>query len=242
MNYFIFKHTLYRPICYDSPMEKVAKTWKEFFNEVAHKEYSDELNHFLNVEYAGGTIYPPRDKMFNAFKLTPLADVKVVIVGQDPYHEPGQAMGLSFSVPQGVKVPPSLINIYKEIERETGVKMDMNNGDLTYLAKQGVLLLNSILTVRAHQPMSHNIEQYHLFLEDVLTVLDKQYRPMVFLLWGGPARKLKRYLHNPSHLILECCHPSPLAANHGDWFGNGHFLKSNAYLVQNGTSPIKWNR
>ena len=227
---------------YDYSMEKSISSWSEFFKSVAQKDYSEKLNHFLNVEYASVTVYPPRDKMFNAFKLCPLDKVKVVIVGQDPYHEPGQAMGLSFSVPQGIKVPPSLVNIYKEIENETGVKMDKNNGDLTYLAKQGVLLLNSILTVRAHQPMSHNIEEYHLFLEDVLSVLDKQYRPMVFLLWGGPARKLKVYLHNPTHLILECCHPSPLAANHGNWFGNGHFNKTNEYLKNNNLSPIKWNR
>ena len=227
---------------YDYSMEKIASTWNEFFKDVAHKDYSEKLNHFLNVEYASETIYPPRDMMFNAFKLCPLDKVKVVIVGQDPYHEPGQAMGLSFSVPKGIKVPPSLINIYKEIENETGVKMDKNNGDLTYLAKQGVLLLNSILTVRAHKPMSHNIEEYHLFLEDVLSVLDKQYRPIVFLLWGGPARKLKQYLHNPTHMILECCHPSPLAANHGDWFGNNHFNKTNEYLKNNKLSPIKWNR
>jgi len=222
-------------------MYQAHKTWNEFFNEVANKDYSEYLNHFLNVEYASHTIYPPRDKMFNAFKLTPLDKVRVVIIGQDPYHEPNQAMGLSFSVPKGVKVPPSLINIYKEIEKEFEVPMDYNNGDLTYLAKQGVLLLNSILTVRAHQPMSHNIKEYHLFLEDVLKELDVQYRPMVFMLWGGPARRLKYYLNNPTHLILECVHPSPLAANRGGWFGNDHFKKCNEYLASNHLEEISWS-
>lgn len=221
-------------------MEKVPSTWNEFFRKVSKQDYSEELNHFLNKEYANSVIYPPRELMFNAFKLTQLNKVKVVIVGQDPYHEPGQAMGLSFSVPKGIKVPPSLINIYKEIEKEYNHKMDYSSGDLTYLSKQGVLLLNSILSVRAHQPMSHNIIQYRNFLDDVVDVLDKQYRPMVFLLWGGPARKLKERLHNPTHLVLECCHPSPLAANHGGWFGNDHFKKTNEYLKENGETEINW--
>ncbi len=221
-------------------MDKVPSNWNEFFKNVGKKDYSDELNHFLNKEYANSVIYPPRDLLFNAFKLTPLNKVKVVIVGQDPYHEPGQAMGLSFSVPKGIKVPPSLINIFKEIEKEYKVPMDYSCGDLTYLAKQGVLLLNSILSVRAHQALSHNIKQYHDFLEDVLDVLDKQYRPMVFMLWGGPARKLKEKLHNPTHLVLECIHPSPLAANHGGWFGNNHFKKANEYLLENKVKEINW--
>lgn len=222
-------------------MYKAHKTWNEFFKSVAEKDYSEYLNHFLNVEYASHVIYPPRDKMFNAFKLTPLDKVKVVIVGQDPYHEPGQAMGLSFSVPKGIKVPPSLINIYKEIENEYGVKMNYGSGDLTYLAKQGVLLLNSILTVREHEPMSHNIKEYHEFLMDILSELDNQHRPMVFMLWGGPARKLKYYLNNPTHLILECVHPSPLAANRGGWFNNNHFKKCNEYLASNKLPEIDWN-
>ena len=208
-------------------MEKVAKTWSEFFHEIQKEEFCEKLNQFLNKEYQDYTCYPPRELLFNAFKLTPLDKVNVVIVGQDPYHEPGQAMGLSFSVPKGIKVPPSLVNIYKEIIQEYDCKMDFTSGDLTYLAKQGVLLLNSILSVRAHQAL--------------LEVLDKQNQPMVFLLWGGPARKLKAYLHNPSHLILECIHPSPLAANHGGWFGNDHFKQTNEYLRKNGLKEIKWS-
>ena len=226
--------------CYHYFMYQAHKSWNEFFKSVSEKDYSEYLNHFLNVEYASYTIYPPREKLFNAFKLTPLDKVKVVIIGQDPYHEPGQAMGLSFSVPKGVKVPPSLVNIYKEIELEYDQKMDYFSGDLTYLANQGVLLLNSILSVRAHEPLSHNIKEYHLFLEDVLTELDKQHRPMVFMLWGGPARKLKYYLNNPTHLILECVHPSPLAANRGGWFNNGHFKACNQYLKENGLKEIEW--
>ena len=222
-------------------MEKVSKSWSEFFKQIQNEEFCEKLNKFLNREYQEYTCYPPRELLFNAFKLTPLDKVKVVIVGQDPYHEPGQAMGLSFSVPKGIKVPPSLVNIYKEIADEYNCKMNFSSGDLTYLANQGVLLLNSILSVRAHQAMSHNNEEYKMFLSRVLEVLDRQSQPMVFLLWGGPARKLKGYLHNPSHLILECVHPSPLAAIHGGWFGNGHFKKTNEYLRKNGIKEIKWS-
>ena len=221
-------------------MEKAPKTWNEFFKKLQNEEFCLKLNDFLNKEYRDYTCYPPRELLFNAFRLTPLDKVKVVIVGQDPYHEPGQAMGLSFSVPEGIKVPPSLVNIYKEIAQEYNCKMDYSSGDLTYLANQGVLLLNSILSVRAHQALSHNIDEYKKFLAAVLEVLDKQTTPIVFLLWGGPARKLKGYLHNPSHLILECIHPSPLAANHGGWFGNNHFKKANQYLHDHGVKEINW--
>lgn len=223
-------------------MIKKCNTWNEFFKEIQNRPYCEKLYEFLEDEYSSHECYPPRDLLFNAFKLTPLKDVKVVIVGQDPYHEPNQAMGLSFSVPKGVRVPPSLVNIYKEMQLEYNEQVDMSNGDLTYLAKQGVLLLNSILSVRAHQALSHNIPEYQEFLSDVLETLDHQSHPMVFLLWGGPARKLKAYLHNPSHLILECIHPSPLAANHGGWFGNNHFIKTNEYLKENGSETIKWIR
>ena len=222
-------------------MNSLSKSWNEFFKDIQNEEFCESLNKFLNKEYAEYTCYPPRELLFNAFRLTPLNKVRVVIVGQDPYHEPGQAMGLSFSVPKGIKVPPSLVNIYKEIAQEYNCQMNYSSGDLTYLAKQGVLLLNSILSVRAHQPMSHNNEEYKKFLASVLEVLDHQKQPIVFLLWGGPARKLKGYLHNPSHLILECIHPSPLAANHGGWFGNNHFKLANKYLEDNGAEPIKWS-
>ena len=221
-------------------MVRNIDTWNQFFEIIKETEYSKKLNLFLNKEYGSYECYPPRNLLFNAFRLTKLKDVKVVIIGQDPYHEPGQAMGLCFSVPNSVKVPPSLINIYKEIEMEYGVKMDMNSGDLTYLANQGVLMLNAILSVRAHQALSHNIPEYEMFFHDVLRILDDQMHPIVFLLWGAYARKLKKNLHNPAHLILECAHPSPLSANHGGWFGNGHFKKANQFLIENGSSPIDW--
>ena len=223
-------------------MKPIAKSWTEFFQSIQDKEYCINLHKFLDREYENNICYPPRKLLFNAFKLTPLDKVKVVIIGQDPYHEPGQAMGLSFSVPETVKVPPSLINIYKEIADEYDTTIDMSSGDLTYLAKQGVLLLNSILSVRAHQPMSHNIKEYEMFFNDVLEVLDKQNHPIVFMLWGNSARKLKKLLHNPSHLILESVHPSPLAANHGGWFKNNHFRLANKYLKKNKVKPVDWIR
>ena len=223
-------------------MNPIPKTWNEFFQSIQDKEYCINLHKFLDREYESNICYPPRQLLFNAFKLTPLNKVKVVIIGQDPYHEPGQAMGLSFSVPDTVKVPPSLINIYKEIADEYDTTIDMSSGDLTYLAKQGVLLLNSILSVRAHLPMSHNIKEYEMFFNDVLEVLDKQNHPIVFMLWGNSARKLKKLLHNPSHLILESVHPSPLAANHGGWFGNNHFRLANEYLKKNKVKPVDWIR
>ena len=223
-------------------MEKPYTTWNEFFKSIENKDYCISLHDFLDKEYSSVECYPPRELLFNAFRLTPLKDVKVVIIGQDPYHEPGQAMGLSFSVPKGIKVPPSLINIYKEMQMEFGKPVDMNSGDLTYLAKQGVLLLNSILSVRAHQPLSHNIREYRYFLKDVFEALDRQHHPIVFMFWGGPAKKLKDFLHNPSHLILEANHPSPLSANRGGWFGNDHFKKANEYLVKNRVKPIDWTK
>lgn len=222
-------------------MDKVFNSWNEFFKHIQNEDFCESLNKFLDNEYRDYTCYPPRKLLFNAFRLTQLDKVKVVIVGQDPYHEPNQAMGLSFSVPKGVKVPPSLVNIYKEIVQEYNCPMNFSSGDLTYLANQGVLLLNSILSVRAHQALSHNIPEYRTFLAKVLEQLDRQTQPMVFLLWGGPAKKLKQYLHNPSHLILECIHPSPLAVNHGGWFGNNHFKKANEYLVSHGLTPINWS-
>ena len=223
-------------------MNPIPKTWNEFFQSIQNKEYCINLHKFLDREYESNICYPPRQLLFNAFKLTPLNKVKVVIIGQDPYHEPGQAMGLSFSVPDTVKVPPSLINIYKEIADEYDTTIDMSSGDLTYLAKQGVLLLNSILSVRAHLPMSHNIKEYEMFFNDVLEVLDRQHQPIVFMLWGNSARKLKKLLHNPSHLILESVHPSPLAANHGGWFKNNHFRLANEYLKKNKIKPVDWIR
>lgn len=221
-------------------MKNSASNWKDFFAEIKQKDYSNSLQTFLDEEYAHFVCYPKRDKILNAFQLTPLQKVKVVIIGQDPYHEPNQAMGLSFSVPKGIKIPPSLINIYKEISGEFNCEMDYTNGDLTYLATQGVLMLNSILTVRKGEPLSHNISEYKDFFKDVIETLENQYRPIVYLLWGGPARKMAKLLHNPNHLVLECNHPSPLSANRGGWFGNNHFLLANKYLKENGLEEINW--
>lgn len=223
-------------------MDNQITCWKEFFDSISQKSYYQKLMNFLDEEYKNYVIYPPKDLLFNAFNLTPLKDVKVVIIGQDPYHEPFQAMGLSFSVPKGVKVPPSLVNIYKEIENEYHVAIDKTNGDLTYLAKQGVLLLNSILTVREHNPLSHNIKEYKELLVDILSLLDKTSQPIVFMLWGNEAKKLKKYLSNPNHLIIECIHPSPLSVIHGKWFNSGIFLKADEYLSSHNLEKIIWYR
>lgn len=215
-------------------------TWKEVFEEIKKTDYAKELNKFLDEEYANHVIYPPREKMFNAFQLTPLEEVKVVIFGQDPYHEPGQAMGLSFSVPSNIPTPPSLINIYKEIELEYKTNFTNRSGDLTYLARQGVLLLNTVLSVREHQPLSHNNNLYKQFTTDIVKVLDKLDQPIVFLLWGNNAKSMMKFLTNKNHLVLTACHPSPLGAMHGGWFGNNHFIKTNEFLSKNGIKTINW--
>lgn len=215
-------------------------SWEEVFSEIKKKDYAIRLNAFLDEEYAKHVIYPKRENMFNAFKFTPLEEVKVVIFGQDPYHEPGQAMGLAFSVPDDIKTPPSLINIYKEIENEYNTVIFNQGGDLTYLTRQGVLLLNTILTVREHQPMSHNIKEYQLFIKDIISVLNELDQPIVFLLWGKPAQRLEQYLTNKNHLVLKATHPSPLGANQGGWFNSGIFVKCNEFLSKNGVKPINW--
>lgn len=214
-------------------------SWKEFFAVEGQKPYSKKLHDMLDVEYGQHVCYPKRSDMFKAFQLTELHEVKMVIIGQDPYHEPNQAMGLSFSVPSGVALPPSLQNIYKEIENDLGVTM-RKDGDLTYLAKQGVLLLNAILSVRHGEALSHNFPEYRQFLEAVLTYLDQVDQPMVFLLWGNFARKLKPFIQNKLHFILESTHPSPLSANRGGFFGQHHFSRANTFLIQQGLAPISW--
>lgn len=215
------------------------ESWKPFFNEVASKDYSKTLKQFLDHEYATQTIFPPRRLMYNAFQLTEVEDIKVVIIGQDPYHQPGQAMGLSFSVPSGIKLPPSLVNVYKEIDNDIGIKM-RNDGDLTYLAKQGVLLINAYLSVRMGQPLSHHREEYDLFMIDLMKFLDKLDQPIVFMLWGNFAQKFEKYIANPKHFVLKSVHPSPLGANHGGWFGLKQFSRCNEYLTKCGVTPIDW--
>lgn len=178
--------------------------------------------------------------MFRAFDLTPPKTIKVVIIGQDPYHEPGQAMGMSFSVPKGCPLPPSLVNIYKEIQNDLQVPI-RNNGDLSYLATQGVLLLNALLSVRSGEPLSHRGQGYETFLENVLKFIDSLDQPIVFILWGSYARSLKAFIHHPKRLILESVHPSPLSANRGGFFGTRPFSKANHFLETNGLEPIHWS-
>ena len=218
----------------------MLKDWKPLFDQVAQEDYAKSLKKFLDEEYQNHTVYPPRDMVFQAFKLTKPSDLKVVIIGQDPYHNPGQAMGLSFSVPRGLRIPPSLINIYKEIEDDVRCKMNFSCGDLTPWAQQGVLLLNAYLTVRAPTPLSHAREEYSSFIADVLRYIDQLDQPIVFLLWGGFAKKFEYFVHNPKHLVLKSSHPSPMAANQGGWFGNHHFSTCNAFLVDHGVEPIDW--
>lgn len=214
--------------------------WNELFEKIKLQEYAKTLKLFLDEEYKNKIIYPPRKEMFNAFKYCTVNDLKVVIIGQDPYHEPHQAMGLCFAVNHGVALPPSLKNIYKEIENEYHVDMSKQDGDLTYLAKQGVLLLNSILSVEKGKPLSHNIKEYELFFKDILSFINTLNKPIVFLLWGGYAKSLSKYLTNPNFLILKANHPSPLSANRGGWFNNNHFKLCNEYLIKNNLTPIKW--
>ena len=214
--------------------------WKPFFESIKEKPYSKSLHHFLDEEYENFTVYPPRDMLFQAFKLTNPSTLKAVIIGQDPYHNPGQAMGLSFSVPRGMDLPPSLKNVYKEIENDVGVKMNFENGDLTPWALQGTLLLNAYLSVRAGKPLSHKREEYDLFMADVMRYLDSLPNPIVFMLWGNFAKRYEAMIHNPKHLILKASHPSPLALSHGGWFGMHLFSKANDFLIENGLDPIDW--
>lgn len=214
--------------------------WNDFFSEIKGKEYCKKLKVFLDEEYKNKTIFPKRENMFKAFEETPLNKVKVVILGQDPYHEVNQAMGLAFSVKNGVSLPPSLQNIYKEIGNEYGQNLMNKSGDLTYLAKQGVLLLNPILSVEEGRALSHKCIEYDLFFEDIMKCLDKNINPIVFLLWGNNAKSYKKYIKNPNHLVLESVHPSPLSANRGGWFNNNHFRKANEFLKNHNIKEIDW--
>ena len=215
------------------------KTWNDFFEIVNKKDYWQSLKSFWDKEYASKTIYPPRELIFNAFTLTPLDKVKVVVIGQDPYHEKGQAMGLAFSVPNSCKMPPSLINIFKEIELEFD-KPVMKLGDLTYLTKQGVFLINTILTVEEGKPMSHKIKEYSYFIKDLLGFLEKLDQPIVFMLWGGNAQKYEQFINNQNHLVIKRTHPSPLGANQGGWFNMNTFKSCNDFLESKNVKAIEW--
>ena len=217
------------------------KTWSEFFKAVETKDYFRSLMSFLDNEYSTKTIFPKRENLFKAFELTPVNEIKVVIIGQDPYHEPGQAQGLSFSVPKGTKVPPSLVNIFKEIHNDIGCDVDFKNGDLTYLAKQGVLLINAYLTVIAGQALSHHRKEYDALMLDVIKFLNELNQPIVIMLWGNFAKKYEKHLSNPHHLVLKSSHPSPLGANHGGWFNEHQFSKANNFLEKNNSKKIEWS-
>ena len=215
------------------------KTWDNFFEVEKKKPYWKTLESFWDEQYASKIVFPKRELIFNAFSFTPLSEVKVVVIGQDPYHEVGQAMGLSFSVPNSCKVPPSLINIFKEIEIEYGKPCD-KLGDLTYLAKQGVLLANTILTVEEGKPMSHKIKEYSIFMRNLMGFLDNLEQPIVFMLWGGHAQKYEQYITNPKHLVIKRTHPSPLGANQGGWFNQNTFKECNEFLNKNNVKTIEW--
>lgn len=219
----------------------MIKDWDEFFRSVKEKSYAQSLKEFLKNEYATKTVYPPRNLVYNAFEQTSPNEVKVVILGQDPYHNPGEAMGLCFSVPEGIPLPPSLKNIYKEIQDDTKEEMDFQKGDLTCWAKQGVLLLNAYLTVVRNSPLSHRMDEYDKFVEDVFAFLEKRDQPIVYLLWGSFAKRYARYVRNPNHVVITANHPSPLSANRGGWFGTRVFSRCNAFLVERGETPIRWS-
>lgn len=218
---------------------RIDPSWQQHIGAEFNKPYFANLASFVKQEYATTTCYPPGQLIFNAFNLCPFDKVKVVIIGQDPYHEPMQAQGLSFSVADGVALPPSLQNIFKEINNDLGKPMPQS-GDLTRWARQGVLLLNATLTVRAHQAASHQRHGWEQFSDAVISTLSSQCDHLVFILWGGYARSKASLIDRSRHLVLESVHPSPLSANRGGWFGNHHFSKCNAYLREHGIQEIDW--
>lgn len=219
-------------------MVSIGNDWDEIISGEFEKEYYLKLREFLKSEYSSRRIYPGMYDIFNAFKLTPYSSVKAVILGQDPYHEPGQAHGLSFSVREGTQLPPSLRNIYKELESDLGIK-PARGGDLTPWAKQGVLLLNTALTVRQGQANSHKGMGWEIFTDEVIKKLNQHKTPVAFILWGANARSKKVYITNPIHGIFESAHPSPLSASNG-FFGSRVFSRVNRFLVENEIPPIDW--
>jgi len=217
----------------------IEPSWHQQLASEFEKPYFENLTDFVNKEYADFICYPPANQIFAAFKHTPFFDVRVVIIGQDPYHGPNQANGLCFSVADGVAIPPSLQNMYKEIKEDTGTEIPAN-GNLDRWANQGVLLLNATLSVRAHTAGSHQKKGWELFTDAVIAKLSNQREGIVFLLWGGYAKKKGSKIDTSKHLVLSSGHPSPLSANRGYWFGNKHFSKTNAHLLQNKGSIINW--
>ncbi len=219
---------------------KIEEGWKSELKNEFEKPYFRELTDFIKTEYSEHTCYPPAKKIFSAFDHTPFKDVKVVIIGQDPYHGPQQANGLCFSVADGIAIPPSLINIYKELA-EDSKKPVPASGNLEFWADQGVLLLNATLSVRAHQAGSHQNKGWEQFTDAVISKISENREGVVFLLWGGYAKKKGAKINANKHMVLTSGHPSPLSANRGLWFGNKHFSKTNEFLEKNGKSKINWN-
>ena len=219
-------------------MVNIGNDWDLLLKEEFQKEYYLNLREFLKAEYFSKNIYPPMEDIFNALKYTSYGNTRVVILGQDPYHARGQAHGLCFSVKRGVAEPPSLKNIFKELYNEYGINQP-ECGELTGWAKQGVLLLNTTLTVREASPASHKGRGWETLTDRIISLVNEKTTPVVFILWGSHARAKKSLITNPKHLILECAHPSPLSAYNG-FFGCGHFRKTNEFLEKNGLLPIKW--
>lgn len=219
-------------------MVNIGNDWDEILKDEWQKPYYRNLRQFLKSEYSSFTVYPDMYDIFNALKLTSFSDTKVVIIGQDPYHGPGQAHGLCFSVKKGIEPPPSLKNIFKEMHSDLGIKIP-SSVDLTYLAKQGVLLLNTVLTVRAGMADSHKDKGWEIFTDRVISELNKKQTPVIFLLWGAKARNKANVITNPIHKKLTAAHPSPLSAYNG-FFGCRHFSKTNELLKSFGLEPIYW--
>ncbi|MCR5801377.1 MAG: uracil-DNA glycosylase [Lachnospiraceae bacterium] len=219
-------------------MSMIDNDWLDAVSPEFGKDYYKQLYVFLKKEYSERQIFPPSDDIFKAFHLTPLSKVKVVIIGQDPYHGDGQAEGLCFSVHKGIDTPRSLVNIYKELHDDVGCYIP-NNGSLVKWAEQGVLLLNTVLTVRAHEAFSHRGKGWEQFTDACIRAVNDQDRPVVFLLWGRPAGEKASLLNNPKHLVLTAAHPSPLSASRG-FFGCRHFSKTNEFLTRHGETPIDW--
>ena len=219
-------------------MSEISNDWLPAVNAEFKKPYYKDLYKFVKEEYSKNVVFPPSEDIFNALHLTPLSEVKVLILGQDPYHNFNQAHGLCFSVLPGNDTPPSLVNIYKELNEDLGCYIP-NNGYLVKWAKQGVLMLNTVLTVRAHQANSHAGHGWEQFTDAIIEAVNKEDRPIVYMLWGSPAQRKASMLNNPKHLILKAPHPSPLSAYRG-FFGCKHFSKCNEFLKANGIAPIDW--
>ncbi len=219
-------------------MVRIEPSWGEILKDEFEKDYFLRLIHFVRQEYSTYTCYPPGRLIFNAFQQTPIDQVKVVILGQDPYHGPGQAHGLCFSVQEGTPFPPSLRNIFQEIQQETGAPIP-TSGDLTRWARQGVFLLNTCLSVRQHQAFSHSNQGWETFTDAVISKISQHCNNVVFLLWGAPAGRKSSLIDSSRHLVLKSAHPSPLSAYRG-FFGNNHFTMCNNYLIQSGKEPIIW--